>query len=589
MKNIFPNSNFGFTKWCIALIAAGWMVGATTGWGQATLPLTASFSSVTTSGPGTMPTGFTQTGLAGYAGALKFDTQADSLTLNFSGNPGNLSFDLGSNNSFTTTTTIAATVVFDVQESSDGVSWTNLISYSNTTCGTKTITNIKSTSRYIRWIFTTKPSGTNIAVKNISLAVGVSATVPNAPTSVSIAPGNQSLVVSFTAPEDGGAAITNYKYSTDGINFIALSPAITTSPLTITGLVNGTSYNVQIKAVNSVGDSLASAVATGTPAVPAVPPVVTAATIPGTFGVALSANVVASQNPTSYAITSGTLPAGLSLNPSTGAITGTPTAAGTGVVVAVTASNASGTSAPANLTFDIAKGGQTITGLSTADSKYTTAPSYSLTATANSGLAVSYASSNTNVASISGSTVTIVGAGTTTITASQAGDNNYNAAPNVTQTLTVTLPPLVAWEMTGQSNGGSSPMAPTTVDNRLVVEGLTKGSGIGAVTTGNAWGGNDFMGTDLASAILNNDFATFSVTPASGYQVSFSQIPAYNIRRSSTGPLTGIWQYRKGSGAYTDIGSYISWGTVTSGNYNPQPAINLSAITDLQNVPAGTT
>ena len=32
MKNILRNSNFGFTKWCVALIAAGWM-GAGTGWG----------------------------------------------------------------------------------------------------------------------------------------------------------------------------------------------------------------------------------------------------------------------------------------------------------------------------------------------------------------------------------------------------------------------------------------------------------------------------------------------------------------------------------------------------------------------------
>ena len=32
MKNILRNSNFGFTKWCVALIAAGWM--GTTGWSQ---------------------------------------------------------------------------------------------------------------------------------------------------------------------------------------------------------------------------------------------------------------------------------------------------------------------------------------------------------------------------------------------------------------------------------------------------------------------------------------------------------------------------------------------------------------------------
>jgi hypothetical protein len=63
--------------------------------------------------------------------------------------------------------------------------------------------------------------------------------------------------------------------------------------------------------------------------------------------------------------------------------------------------------------------------------------SFALTATASSGLGVSYTSSDTNVASISGSTVTILKAGTTTITASQSGNDNYNAAVSVPQTLTV--------------------------------------------------------------------------------------------------------------------------------------------------------
>ena len=54
-----------------------------------------------------------------------------------------------------------------------------------------------------------------------------------------------------------------------------------------------------------------------------------------------------------------------------------------------------------------------------------------------SGNAITFTSSDANVATISGNTVTIVGAGITTITALQAGNNNYNAATNVTQTLTV--------------------------------------------------------------------------------------------------------------------------------------------------------
>lgn len=64
---------------------------------------------------------------------------------------------------------------------------------------------------------------------------------------------------------------------------------------------------------------------------------------------------------------------------------------------------------------------------------------FALTATASSGLTVSYSSSNTAVATVSGNTVTILGAGSTTITASQAGDANYAAATTADQTLTVAV------------------------------------------------------------------------------------------------------------------------------------------------------
>jgi len=175
-------------------------------------------------------------------------------------------------------------------------------------------------------------------------------------------------------------------------------------------------------------------VVTGT--ITQLPPTATAATINGTVGTPLSANITATNSPTGYAISSGTLPAGLSLNGTTGLISGTPTTAGNGTIVAVTATNGGGTSAAANLTFNIAQGSQTIT-FGALSAKTYGDSTFSLTATASSGLSVSYASSNTSVATVAGSTVTVVGVGSTTITASQAGNGNYTAAANVTQTLTV--------------------------------------------------------------------------------------------------------------------------------------------------------
>ncbi len=89
----------------------------------------------------------------------------------------------------------------------------------------------------------------------------------------------------------------------------------------------------------------------------------------------------------------------------------------------------------------ITKADQTITFPAPA-SKVVGAPAFALGATVNSPLTLSYASSNSAVATVNSSgVVTIVGAGVTLITVSQPGDSNYNAAASVTQSLTVTAAP----------------------------------------------------------------------------------------------------------------------------------------------------
>src|SRR6185369_10211931 len=63
--------------------------------------------------------------------------------------------------------------------------------------------------------------------------------------------------------------------------------------------------------------------------------------------------------------------------------------------------------------------------------------SLTLVATTSSGLPVSYTSSNTSVATVSGNVVTFVGGGIAIITASQAGNVNYNPAIEVSRVLIV--------------------------------------------------------------------------------------------------------------------------------------------------------
>jgi hypothetical protein len=92
-----------------------------------------------------------------------------------------------------------------------------------------------------------------------SVTATPTATIPNAPSIVSITPGNTSCSVAFTLSFNGGSSVTNYSYSTNGgTTFTVFSPSQTTSPLTISGLTNGTTYSIKIKAINSAGTSAAS-------------------------------------------------------------------------------------------------------------------------------------------------------------------------------------------------------------------------------------------------------------------------------------------------------------------------------------------
>ena len=86
---------------------------------------------------------------------------------------------------------------------------------------------------------------------------------------------------------------------------------------------------------------------------PQIKPVVTSDSRSGIVGAAFSYQVVATESPTNYAITAGTLPAGLSLNAATGVISGTPTSLAKGsTTVTITATNVSGSGA-ADVSFTI--------------------------------------------------------------------------------------------------------------------------------------------------------------------------------------------------------------------------------------------
>ena len=106
-------------------------------------------------------------------------------------------------------------------------------------------------------------------------------TIPSAPTSLSAISHDSALDISFNQSiiPYSGSAISNYNYSIDGgASFSPFSPAQTSSPVTITGLTNGTTYHVVLQAVNAAGSSANSAVVLGTPlTIPSAPVIVAAA------------------------------------------------------------------------------------------------------------------------------------------------------------------------------------------------------------------------------------------------------------------------------------------------------------------------
>jgi hypothetical protein len=126
--------------------------------------------------------------------------------------------------------------------------------------------------------------------------------------------------------------------------------------------------------------------------------------------------------------------------------------------------------ATGSYTFDVVKSNQSIT-FDALTNKAMGDPDYSPGATASSALTVSYTSSNTAVATIVSGQIHIVGAGSTTITASQDGDATWNPALDVAQSLTVTESP--SWTGAISTNwndpGNWNPaIVPTASDNVLI-------------------------------------------------------------------------------------------------------------------------
>jgi len=101
-------------------------------------------------------------------------------------------------------------------------------------------------------------NGSYLPAPQVSRSFAVNAVVPGAPTIGTATAGNAQATVPFTAPAFvGGAAITGYTVSASPGGATATGAA---SPITVTGLTNGTSYTFTVTATNTVGTGSPSTV-----------------------------------------------------------------------------------------------------------------------------------------------------------------------------------------------------------------------------------------------------------------------------------------------------------------------------------------
>jgi hypothetical protein len=228
------------------------------------------------------------------------------------------------------------------------------------TATTASVTGLDNGQTYTFTVAAFNANGTGPA--SSSGPVTILGGVPGAPTNVVAIAGDQAATLSWTAPaSSGGSLVSGYVVAI--ATPAGLSPQVSFSGPTsavVTSLANGTPYTFTVAAVNAFGTGPASLPSAAvTPAVPTQPPSnLTYSTNPALYndGTPIPFNLPSSSGGTvaSYSV-SPPLPAGLSLNPLTGVISGTPTAAAATATYTVTATNVVGsTTASLSITVNMA-------------------------------------------------------------------------------------------------------------------------------------------------------------------------------------------------------------------------------------------
>ncbi|MCW2931401.1 MAG: hypothetical protein JWM19_2363, partial [Actinomycetia bacterium] len=194
----------------------------------------------------------------------------------------------------------------------------------------RTITGLTAGASYTFTVAAVNAIGTGAASPQSAAVVPYA--LPGAPTIGSVSAGDSAATVTWTAPaSNGGSVITGYVVTpyVAGVAQATRTFAGTATTETVTGLTPGTSYTFKVAAINAAGTGPASAMSSAV-TVNAGPALTFAAPPAGEVSIAYSDALTATggTGALTWSVSAGSLPPGLSLNPSTGLLSGTPTAGG---------------------------------------------------------------------------------------------------------------------------------------------------------------------------------------------------------------------------------------------------------------------
>ncbi len=321
------------------------------------------------------------------------------------------------------------------------------------------------------------------------------------------------------------------------------------------------------------------------------PTITSAASATGTYKSAFSHTVTATGGAVLFGATN--LPAGLSIDPATGAITGSPTVNGS-TIAAVSATDLAGNTSISNLTIDLAKATLTVTGITASNRVYDAGFTASLTTTA--AALVGVVNGDTVVLDTSAAVGTFlskeIGTGKTVqisgLTISGASATNY-ALTQPTTTANITAKELTVTGITAANKVYDSTRQATLATASASLVGIAGSDAVQLVTAAangvfadaNAGTGKTVQvsglaltGGDAGNYTLTQPTATASITPAP-VTFSFANLnhvydgtsKSASVSASPAVPFSVTYSVGVNGAGPVNAGTYTVMANVTDPNY----------------------